>query len=203
VTDPRRVAAFDFDGTITERDTLAGFLVFVGGRRAIARALLRHGGSMIAGLNDDATRDTAKEAVVGSVLRGRDEADVAAAGVRYAQLLPGRYRRDVLERVDWHRAEGHERVIVSASLVFYLRPVAADLGFDHVIGVEMSVDGSGRLTGALARPNVRGAQTSLRLREWLGDRPADELWAYGNSSGDADLLAMADHPTWVGRRAPR
>jgi phosphoserine phosphatase len=44
-----------------------------------------------------------------------------------------------------------------------------------------------------------------RLQAWLDARfgpGADvELWAYGDSPGDAELLAMADHPTWVGRRA--
>jgi phosphoserine phosphatase len=30
---------------------------------------------------------------------------------------------------------------------------------------------------------------------------ATELWAYGDSAGDRELLAMADHPTRVGRRA--
>ena len=27
-----------------------------------------------------------------------------------------------------------------------------------------------------------------------------QLWAYGDSSGDTAMLAMADHPTWIGRR---
>ena len=43
----------------------------------------------------------------------------------------------------------------------------------------------------------------MRLREWFDDRPATELWAYGNSSGDEALLAMADHPMWIGKRADR
>jgi phosphatidylglycerophosphatase C len=203
VTEHRRVAAFDFDGTITQRDTLAGFLLYVGGRRTMARAVARHGVAMVSGLNDDAARDAAKEAVLGAVLRGRTEAEVAEAGRRYATQLPARFRRDVVERITWHRDQGHELVVVSASLRYYLDPVADELGFHQVLGVEMAVGPDGRLTGALARPNVRAEQKALRLREWLGDRPATELWAYGNSSGDEALLAIADHPTWIGKRATR
>jgi len=211
----RKVAAFDFDGTITERDTLAGFLRFVGGRPAVAKAVARHGVAMVAGLTDDAARDAAKEAVLGSVLRGRLDRDVVDAGGRYAGLLPARFRPEIVERIGWHTAEGHELVIVSASLDYYLRPVAAALGFTAVIGVEMAVDDDGRITGSLARPNVRAAQKAVRLREWLDETEPDdldpsvpspgalELWAYGNSSGDDDLLALADHPTWVGKRASR
>ena len=42
----------------------------------------------------------------------------------------------------------------------------------------------------------------MRLRAWMGD-PPDELWAYGDSRGDAQLLAMATHPQPVSRRARR
>ena len=197
----RRVAAFDFDGTITQRDTLLGFLLFVGGRRAVGASLTRRAGGLLRGMRDDALRDASKEQVLADVLGGRSVTEVSEAGRRYARLLPERFRPDIVERLRWHQAEGHEVVLVSASLEFYLRPVAEELGLTDVIGVEMENDGEGRLTGRLARPNVRAEQKAIRLREWLGDRPAAELWAYGTSSGDDNLLEMADHPTWVGRRA--
>ena len=56
-------------------------------------------------------------------------------------------------------------------------------------------------SGSLARPNVRGPEKEARLRAWMAERePYGTLWAYGNSSGDRELLAMADRPTMVGRR---
>ena len=55
--------------------------------------------------------------------------------------------------------------------------------------------------------NCRGPQKVVRLRAWLDARYGDdidvELWAYGDSSGDEELLAFADHPTWIGKRARR
>ena len=196
------LAAFDFDGTITERDTLLGFLVAVGGRGAVGRALVRHSTGLARGVRDDAARDAAKERVLGDILRGRAHDELVEAGQRYAALLPARYRTPTVERLRWHQGESHRTAIVSASLVYYLHPVAAELGIDHVIGVEMQVDDAGRLTGALAGPNVRAGEKATRLRHLIGDG-AVELWAYGNSSGDDALLAMSDHPTWVGKRAAR
>jgi phosphatidylglycerophosphatase C len=203
LNEQRPIAAFDFDGTITQRDTLLGYLLVVGGPGRTAASLARHASGMARGLRDDAARDAAKERVVGQVVRGQGHDDLDDAGARYAATLRSRFRPDVLERIEWHRAEGHELVIVSASLVHYLRPVAASLGFDDVIGVELEFDDARVATGRLARANVRGPQKEARLREWWGDRPATELWAYGNSSGDEHLLAMADHATWIGRRADR
>jgi HAD superfamily hydrolase (TIGR01490 family) len=203
LSEHRPIAAFDFDGTITQRDTLLGYLLAVGGRARTAASFGRHAAGMARGLRDDVARDAAKEMVVGRVLRGRHVDELDEAGARYASGLPARYRPDVVERITWHRDQGHELVIVSASLVHYLRPVAGVLGFDDVIGVELEFDDGGNATGRLARANVRGPQKAERLREWWGDRPATELWAYGNSSGDVELLEMADHATWIGRRATR
>lgn len=198
--DVRRVAAWDFDGTITERDTLVGFLEFVGGRAGVAAALAAEGPRLARGVRSSEQRNAAKEGVLGRVLGGREERDVVDAGVRYARRLPRGFRRASLDRIARHRSDGDSLVIVSASLVYYLRPIAEDLGFDHVIGVEMEVGPDGRLTGALTTPNVRREHKETRLREWLGDEEF-ELWAYGDSSGDEHLLGMAHHPTWVGRRA--
>ena len=87
-----------------------------------------------------------------------------------------------------------------ASLDAYLRPFGAAHGFEEVIAVTLESDADHVLTGRLARPNVRGPEKARRLDEWLrGETPA-YLWAYGNSSGDRELLAMADQPVWIGRR---
>lgn len=202
MSETRRVAAFDFDGTITERDTLLGFLVAVGGRTSVASALARNTLGMIMGARDDDARDAAKERVLGEVLRGRSDQEVSEAGETYARLLPERFRQPTIERLRWHQTEGHETIIVSASLIYYLQPLAASLGIGDVIGVEMETDDAGIITGSLAHPNVRAEEKATRLRRHLGDGVV-EIWAYGNSSGDDALLTMADHPVWVGKRSAR
>jgi phosphatidylglycerophosphatase C len=207
---PAGLAAWDFDGTITERDTLMGFLAFVAGRRALSAAAARRVVALGRGLRDDTSRDLAKERVIGDLMAGRPVAEVEDAGRRYAELLPAQFRPEALDRIRWHADRGHTQVIVSASLVYYLRPLAEQLGFATVMGVELAADDRGVCTGEFVRPNVRGEQKALRLREWLADQDLSvdgdrgpEIWAYGNSSGDDALLEMADHPTWMGRRAGR
>ena len=51
-------------------------------------------------------------------------------------------------------------------------------------------------------PNVRAHQKAVLLRDTLGSDPV-EVWAYGDSAGDKEMLQMADHPTRVTRRALR
>lgn len=192
----RLVAAFDFDGTITHKDTLVPFLRHVAG-------LPRFAGAFLAGLPALATgdrREAYKVAVLRRVLAGRAADELHATAVAYGERLPEQFRPDMVERIRWHQGEGHEVVIVSASLRAYLDPVVEHLGLDGVCAVELEVDQGGRLTGAMVGPNCRGHQKVVRLTEWLGGDTPERLWAYGNSSGDRELLATAHEPTWVGRR---
>ena len=196
----RIVAAFDFDKTISTRDNVVPFLRALVGRPRLTRALLAISPRLVrAGLDDD-RRDAAKVAVVRRTLTGYDAARVSAVAARFADDVMARHLRpEVGERVAWHRNQGHELVIVSASFTSYLDPIAARLGFAAVLATELAVGDDGRLTGELVRPNVRGAEKVRRLDEWLGAGPAF-VWAYGDSSGDRDLLARADHGVTVGRR---
>ena len=196
--DRRGVAAFDFDGTISRRDTLGPFLARVAGSAALARTLVMRSPRFAAVKLGRADRDAEKEAVITRLIAGRTAASLAAAGRAYADHLWTRqqFRPEMLERLRWHRSEGHDIVIVSASLDSYLTPLAPRLGVDYVMSCSLETDGSGLVTGRLLGGNVRGAEKARRLRTWLG-ADAAELWAYGDSSGDDDLLAMADHPTRV------
>jgi HAD superfamily hydrolase (TIGR01490 family) len=203
VTDTRRrVAAFDFDGTLSRKDSLGPFLELVCGRAQLYRELARRApvlAGVAVGLGD---RDAEKARLVGRLLAGRPIDAIRASGAEYARGLTesDALRPEMLERVAWHRAEGHEIVIVSASLDVYLEPLAPMLGVDAALCTRLGVGADGRLDGRLDGGNVRGPEKLRRVREWLGDGDA-ELWAYGDSAGDRELLAAAEHPHKIGRRA--
>jgi phosphatidylglycerophosphatase C len=192
----RTVAAFDFDRTLSTRDNVVPFLTAVAGRRALLAALVGATPDLVRGRRNDV-----KARLVRRLLAGRAEADVRAIAESFAADVAGEHvRPDIVARAEWHREQGHERVIVSASFACYLRPVADRLGFDAALATELEVGVDGRLTGELTGPNVRGAEKVHRLDAWIGDAPAT-VWAYGDSGGDRDLLARADHPVRVGRTA--
>lgn len=198
------IAAFDFDGTLTHRDTLFGFLRFACGSTALGRALARSTPTVVRARlgrspTDAALRDAGKERMLHHLFAGRDEAWFHDRGAAYAHTLGARLRPDMVKRLDWHRRRGHRLVIVSASLHTYLRHFGAEHGFDEVIAVELEAR-DGVLTGALRGPNVRGPEKAVRLRSWMeGVGAAGEIWAYGNSTGDRELLAMSHRPLLVGR----
>lgn len=189
------VAAFDFDGTLVRGDSLRPFMIALlgpaGFTAALTRAVPRMGWAYRRG-----GRDQAKAALLARALAGVDAERARQVGVRFGATLAGRVKPPLLERITWHRAQGHRLILVSASLDLYLDEFGRRTGFDRVIATRLatSVDGPGAvLTGALLGANVRAGEKETRLRAELGPGPV-ELWAYGDSAGDREMLAMADHP---------
>lgn len=193
------VAAFDFDGTMVPGDSLLPFVWQAAGPRRFLRAVGRHGARVaLATVARVGSRDAAKAAFVSTALRGLAVSELVAAGVEFSHRLEARVHPAALERIAWHRAQGHDLVLISASLLLYLEPLATRLGFSAVLATGLEVDQTGHLTGALDGLNVRGREKVARLERWLDGRKP-ELWAYGDSAGDRELLAAADH----GRRIRR
>ena len=194
------VAAFDFDKTLSRRDNFVPFLRTVAGNRTTMLAL----GTAVP-LLARRRRDLAKERIARRCFAGRDLAQLTATATAFsAEVLARELRSDVLERLEWHRDQGHVVVLVSASLDVYLAPIGTALGAAAVLATRLAIGPDGSCTGSLLGANVRGPEKVRRLEAWLtesyGDEPV-ELWAYGDSLGDRELLARADHPVQVGSQA--
>jgi phosphatidylglycerophosphatase C len=194
------LAAFDFDGTLVAGDSLPRFLSRILGRGAFAQVLAQAAPAMVVGYRRGG-RDGSKAALLQRALAGQAAARVEEIGESFGAVLAGRIRSTMIERMAWHDAQGHRRVLVSASLAVYLEPFGRLTGFDDVIATRLETD-DGILTGRLQGLNVRAGQKAFRLKELLGPGPV-EVWAYGDSPGDREMLAMADHPMRVTRRPLR
>lgn len=191
------LAVFDFDGTLTRRDSLPGFLVRACGPLATLRAVAAELPAMLEAIRRDDARDATKAAVLLRALAGADATAVDAVARSYAHHLVERaLRDDTRTRLEWHRAQGHVLCIASASLEPYLRVVAERLGVEHLACTRVEVGDDGRLTGRIDGANCRRSEKVARLRA-LVDVAGYEVWAYGDSKGDTELLAIADHPVWV------
>lgn len=194
------VAAFDLDGTITDRDCLVPFTIDTVGKRTLLRAI---GRQVLMRPRSLTRRDEMKRAM-SSALRGRaiDEIDTLARQFVERRAIRW-FRPDTIDRLEQHRAAGHQLVIVSASYDVYVRHIAARLG-TGVVATRLASD-NGYLTGELDGPNCRGAEKVTRLQQWLHDvhglsLDEVELHAYGDSSGDTALLEAADQRCVVTRR---
>ncbi len=203
---PEVVAAFDFDGTLTSGGSVWQFLSAVRGRRRVVAA----GASLVvklaaAALFGGRYSDEAKEALFRRTLAGIPAGELAATAEEFGLAhYRRRGRADVRERLEWHRAQGHLLLIVSASPEAYVAAVGRELGVDTVVATRLAVGPDGRLTGAYEGRNCRGHEKIARVRHFIEDTTgggalSPVLWAYGNSKGDRQLLRGADVGIDVGR----
>jgi phosphatidylglycerophosphatase C len=191
VSDPRPIVAFDFDGTLTVGDSFTAFLAWRVDRGRHLRGLARLAPAVVAYLRHR-DRGRLKAAAVREFLKGvprtvlEGEAQAFARSSAAAMLRP-----DALET--WRRwgAEGARRVIVTASPELTVAPFARDLGADALIGTRLALDAEGRIAGGFEGENCRGPEKVRRLREAFG--PGLRLAAaYGDTSGDREMLAIAE-----------
>lgn len=189
-------ALFDFDGTITRSDSLLPFLA----------SLVRWYPNTLAGLPDllaqvsayflgRATGVDVKTAALRLVCRvARTEREALLE--RFAEeRLPGMLKPGGPARIAWHRAQGHRLILASASLELYLKPIAARLGFEHVIGTPGTLEPVPRVSG----PNCLGREKVERLFEepWFEEVDWARSWAYSDDLVDLPMLLLCGHPVAV------
>ena len=189
---PRRpIAAFDFDGTLTVKDSFTAFLAWrtshvrcLVGLARIAPALLSYL------LHRD--RGRLKAVAVGQFLAGMPrEALEGEAAAFAAQTRARLLRPDALACwEDWGR-RGALRIIVTASPTAIVAPFARALGADELIGTELAYDAEGHVTGAFVTPNCRAQEKVTRLRARFG-QDVRLAAAYGDTGGDTEMLAIAE-----------
>ena len=199
VSAPVVVAAFDFDGTLTRRDTFKPFLVRGLGWPRFLWALFRCSPWLAGFALRVVPNDVAKQKLMLLTLKGRTTTDIEDWTTRWlAQDFAGQLQPHALAQLASHKNAGHCCVIVSASPDIYLKRVAKQMGFDALICTEMAVE-NGQLTGLMRTPNCHGEPKVLRLKAWMAQRfgvaaaSAVTLYAYGDTAGDKPMLRMADH----------
>jgi HAD superfamily hydrolase (TIGR01490 family) len=144
-------------------------------------------------------RDRLKELVC-TAFAGLDARALDLEGEAFARDVERRWLRDdTVARLRRHRQLGHRVVLASASLEPYVRPLGRRLEVDGLVCTKLEEAPDGRLTGRLEGLNCRGAEKARRFDAWLAQHSLSDaiVWAYGDSAGDAELLARADHPVWV------
>lgn len=185
------LVAFDFDGTITVRDSFTAFLRWRAGPVRYTLGLARLLPAALRYLFDR-DRGRIKAAAAGEFLGGTPRAELDAQARRFAAThAETLLRPDALAAWrDW-RAKAARLVIVTASPTVVVRPFAEALGAVELIGTELAYDDQDRVTGAFLTANCRGREKVARLEARFG-KDLRLAAAYGDTAGDREMLAIAE-----------
>lgn len=184
----KQICAFDFDGTLTNRDTLIAFIRYARGSRALLWGLLRHVHLLLLMKLRLYPNGQAKQRVFAYFFRGMTLEAFNRLCREFAATHRHLLRPEGTRTVQRARAEGAEVLIVSASIDNWVQPFFPDV---TVLGTQIEVQ-DGRLTGRFLTPNCYGQEKVNRLLAAYPDRTNYHLSAYGDSRGDRQLLAFAD-----------
>lgn len=184
------VVAFDFDGTLTTHDSFTALLRRRAGPVGWALGLLALAPAAV-GYVFDRDRGRIKAASMRHFLNGVTRAELEAEAEAFAAAVWDDFiRPDALACwKDWG-AKGAHRVIVTASPALTVAPFARRLGAEGLIGTQMAFDSQERVTGAFTGANCRSEEKVCRLKAAYGEDMTLTA-AYGDTSGDTEMLAMA------------
>lgn len=189
----KRLALFDFDGTLTRRDTLIEFLRFYHGPGNFYKGMLRLSPILIAYKSRLIKNWAAKERVLTYFLGGEKVSAVEDKGRQFAlEKVPHLIRKEALERMHWHLKRQDRVIVVSASASYWIKPWTDQEGVE-LIATSLEVT-NGHLSGRISGRNCYGPEKERRIREELDPDNYIEICAYGDTRGDREMLALASHP---------
>lgn len=192
----KKLYAFDFDGTLTTRDTLIAFIRYAKGTSAFVLGFLLHAPLLVLMKLRLYPNWKAKQRVFAYFFKGLDLEAFNNLCQRFAADSRHLLRPKAIEALQQARAEGADVVVVSASIdnwvqPFFTTPGGLSLPALTVLGTQIEV-AEGRLTGRFLTRNCYGQEKVNRLLALYPHRSDYHLTAFGDSRGDRELLAFAD-----------
>ena len=184
-------ALFDFDGTITTKDSLIDFIQYAVGKPNYYIGLLKLTPMLTAYTFKLIPNDIAKEKLIAHYFRDWDTERFQKVAEEYSLGQIDRIvRPEAIERIKWHQEQRHQVVIVSASMECWLSAWCSKNGLALISTRLESIDG--KLSGKFDTKNCHGAEKVNRVREAYQLSDYDYIYAYGDSRGDRELLEIAD-----------
>lgn len=193
----RVVAVFDFDGTITSKDTLLEFIIFACGRWKFFIGFLLHAPWLCLMKLHFYPNWKCKERIFSWFFKGMEYHTFAELGRLFSERTDRILQQRTLELVNKHLKEGATVYVISASIEEWIRPVCSKFGVTNVLGTKIDVDAHGQLTGRFLTANCYGQEKVRRLMHVEPQRDNYYLYAYGDSRGDREMLDFADNGTML------
>jgi phosphatidylglycerophosphatase C len=188
----KNLALFDFDGTITKKDSFLEFIKFYKGSIsffigsiALFPVLLLYKVGIIRNWK-------AKEIVLTYFFKNEPIKEFCLKCTEFSiKSIPTLVKPEAMQAIIRHLRDGDKVIIISASFENWLADWCKSLKLE-LIGSKIEVR-NGFITGNIEGRNCYGIEKVIRLKEYLDISQFSEIYAYGDSKGDLPLLELANH----------
>lgn len=186
----QKIAFFDFDGTITTKDTMLEVIKYQKGKAGFYTGFLLNAPTLISLKLKFISNQKAKETILKYFFSGTELNTFQLACDEFAiKVLPSLIRRGAIGEIDKLKKEGFVVVIVSASAENWLSEWCADNDI-KLIGSRLEIK-EGKVTGMLIGINCHGHEKTVRIKAEYNLSEYDEIYAYGDTGGDKPMMALA------------
>ena len=184
----KKIYAFDFDGTLTTKDTLIEFIRYAKGSMALGLGFMRYAHLLVLMKIGLYPNYKAKQKVFAHFFKDTTLDDFNALCKAFAASSSHLLRPNAIEAINHAIKEGSEVLIVSASIDNWVQPFFPQV---KVVGTQIEVI-DGKLTGRFLSKNCYGQEKVNRILSLYPNRQDYHLTAYGDSRGDKEMMAFAD-----------
>lgn len=189
----KSIAFFDFDGTITTKDTMLELAKYSKGTVRYWAGILLISPWLIAMKLGVVRKQTAKEKFLTYFFNNRDIKKFNDECLLFtANLLPQLIRQGALRTIKKLQEENTEIVVVSASAENWVAPWCIHNKLQYIC-TRLEVKNE-KLTGKLAGQNCNGPEKVSRIKEKFDTADYENIYCYGDSKGDKPMLQLATHP---------
>ena len=185
-----QLVLFDFDGTITTKDTLVEFVRFYRGNKKYMESMVFLSPILALYACKIIPNWKAKQFFLARHFRGEKIDDFNSRCQEFSKnVLPALIRPKALESIKSYRDNKVTMAVVSASAENWVKPFCDDHGL-LCLATRLQVK-NGVITGNLEGKNCYGDEKVCRIKDQFDLSSFDEIVAYGDSPGDREMLQLA------------
>src|SRR6218665_303941 len=186
----KKLYLFDFDGTLTYKDTMFLFLKFYDPTK-YSFQFLKHVPLFILLKLKLANAEAVKKSFISSILKGESKYQIEKkAKLFFEENYPSLFRENALDFIKNINRDNTEAYIVSASLDFWVRPFAEKLNMKLLSTQAEFKDDT--FTGKFLGKNCNKEEKVNRIKLEIGDKKFDKIIAFGDTSGDKAMFKFAN-----------
>lgn len=187
----KEIALFDFDGTITRKDSFIEFVKFSKGKFKLLSGVVLNLPVLVAYKLKMISNQAAKERMLQFFFKGMPLKEFQQICDGFSrQRLPYLVRDAAIGKIKQLQNGGVTVVIVSASPENWIANWAAENNL-NLIATRLEVEG-GKISGKIRGNNCYGIEKVNRIRQQFDLEDYDKIYAFGNHYSDRYMLDLAD-----------
>jgi phosphatidylglycerophosphatase C len=186
----KKLVLFDFDGTITTKDTFIEFLIFYKGMPRFLAGMAMMSPYLTLFALKLVPNWKAKQMVLRHFLGGESLEHLNQKCEEFSEkVLPKLIRPGAVQAINQYKNGDSVVAVVSASAENWVEPWCRKHGL-LCIATQLEVK-NGKVTGNLCGPNCYGPEKVTRIQKQFALKDFEQIVAYGDSSGDKEMFELA------------